>query len=98
MGEVIGPPLSDLITIEVANIWGKLFLSRRLFILDVDGDIVDGGCNGVVLRDGVIGEKGVGGDADEGDGVMSDDDKSSTTRVTRTVLTDIGVLWEGVYW
>ena len=28
---VIGEPLSDLITIEVANIWGKLFLSRRLF-------------------------------------------------------------------
>jgi len=30
----IGAPLSDLITIEAANIWGKLFLSRRLFILD----------------------------------------------------------------
>ena len=30
---VIGGPLSDLITIEAANIWGKLFLSWRPFIL-----------------------------------------------------------------
>ena len=30
---VIGAQLSDLITIESANIWGKLFLSLRLFIL-----------------------------------------------------------------
>ena len=36
MGVVIGAPLSDLITIEAANIWGKLFLSQRLFILDQD--------------------------------------------------------------
>ena len=35
MGGVIKtPPLSDLFTIEAANIWDKLFLSRRLFILD----------------------------------------------------------------
>ena len=34
MGMVIEAPLSDLITIEAGNIWGKLFLSRRLFIWD----------------------------------------------------------------
>ena len=34
MGVVIGAPVSDLVTIEAANIWGKLFHSRRLFILD----------------------------------------------------------------
>ena len=31
---IIGAPLSDLITIKATNIWGKLFLSWRLFILD----------------------------------------------------------------
>ena len=31
---VIGAALSDLITIETVYIWGKLFLSQRLFILD----------------------------------------------------------------
>ena len=35
-------------------------------------------------------------DADEGDGVMDEGDKSSTTRVTRMALTDSGVVWEGV--
>ena len=30
---VIGTPVSDLITIEAANIWGKLFLSLRLYKL-----------------------------------------------------------------
>ena len=58
--------------------------------MNVDRDIVDGGCNGEVLSDGVIGEKGVEGDADEWD------DKSSTTRVTRMVHTDSGVVWERV--
>ena len=49
-----------------------------------------------MLSDGVIKEKRVGGDADEGDEVMNEGDKSSTSRVTRTVLTDIGVVWKGV--
>ena len=52
--------------------------------MNVDGDIVDGGCNGEVF----IGEKGVGGDADEGDKVNEND---STTRVTRVVLKPSGV-------
>ena len=34
--EVIGEPLSGPITIQVANIRGKLFLSRGIFILDSD--------------------------------------------------------------
>ena len=29
---LIGAPLSNITTIQVANIWSKLFLSRRLFI------------------------------------------------------------------
>ena len=33
--------------------------------MNVDGNIVDGGCNGEVLSDGVIGKNGVVGDADE---------------------------------
>ena len=33
---VIGVPLSDLFTIEAANVLGKLFFSRRLFILDLN--------------------------------------------------------------
>ena len=44
-----------------------------------DGDIS-------VIR--VIGEKEVGGDADEWDGVLNEGDKSSITRVTRTILSD----------
>ena len=51
--------------------------------MNADADIVDGGCNGEVLSDGVLGKKGDGGDAEE---VMSEGDKSPTTRVTRTVL------------
>ena len=39
-------------------------------------------CNGEVISDGVGREKGV-----EEDGVMNEADKSSTTRVSRTVLT-----------
>ena len=38
--------------------------------MNVDGDIVDGGCDGKVLSDGVIGEEGVGGDANEEDRVI----------------------------
>ena len=64
--------------------------------MNVDGDIVDGGCNGEVLSDGVIGEKKVGGEADEGDRAVNEGDKSSITRVTRIVLTDNGVVREGV--
>ena len=40
--------------------------------MNVDRDIVDGGCNGEVLSDGVIGEKGVVGDTDESDWVMNE--------------------------
>ena len=43
-----------------------------------------------------IGEEGVGGDADEGDGVMNEVGRSFTTCVTGTVLTDNVVIWEGV--
>ena len=39
--------------------------------MNVDGDIVDGGSNGEVLSDRVIGEEGVGWEVDEGDGVMN---------------------------
>ena len=31
---VISAPLSDLPTFQAANIWGKIFLHRRLCILD----------------------------------------------------------------
>ena len=41
-----------------------------------------------MLSDGVIGEEGVGGEVDEGDGVMNEANQSSTTDVTRTVSTD----------
>ena len=52
-----------------------------------------------VLSDRVLGEKGVRGDADEKDGgVMNYSDKSSTTCVTRTVLTNSSVVWERVDW
>ena len=34
---------------------------------------------------------------DERDGVMNEGDKSSTTRATRSVLTDSGVVWEGIW-
>ena len=39
-------------------------------VMNVDRDIVNGGCNGEVLSDGVIEEEGVGGEVSEGDGVM----------------------------
>ena len=35
MGEIIGAQLLDLISVQAANIWGKLFLCRTLFILDL---------------------------------------------------------------
>ena len=54
--------------------------------MNVDGDIVDGGCYEAIRK------KGFGRDADEGNGVMNEGDQSSTTRVTRTVLTDRGVV------
>ena len=60
--------------------------------MNVDSDIIDHGCNGEVLSDEVIGEKGVGADVNEGDAVMNEGDKSSTTRVTRTVIMDSGVV------
>ena len=41
---------------------------------------------------------GVIGEVDKGNGVMNEGDKSSTTHVSRTVLTDRGIVWEGVGW
>ena len=41
-------------------------------VMNIDGNIVGDVCNGEVLSNGVIGEEGVGGDADEGDGVMNE--------------------------
>ena len=38
MRAVFWAPLSDLISIEAAKFWGKLFRSRRLFILDLLSD------------------------------------------------------------
>jgi len=35
---------------------------------------------------------------DHDDGVMNEGDKSPTTRITSTALTDSGVVWEGVGW
>ena len=55
--------------------------------MNVDGDIVDDGCNGEMLSNVVIGEEGVGGEVDESDGEMKEVDKSLTTPITRTVLT-----------
>ena len=55
--------------------------------MNIDGDIVYSGCNGEMFTDGVIMEKGVGGNADEDDGMVNESDKSSTNRITRTVLT-----------
>ena len=67
--------------------------------MNVDGDIVDSGCKGEeVLSDGVIGKEGVGGEMDEGDGVLNEGDKSSTICITRTDLTGSGVAWERVGW
>ena len=48
-------------------------------VMNVDWDIVDDGCNGEVLGSGVTGEEGVGGDADEGDGVMNEGAESSNS-------------------
>ena len=36
-------------------------------VMNVDEDIVHGGCNRKVLSDGVIGEEGIGGEVDEDD-------------------------------
>ena len=66
--------------------------------MNVDGNIVDGGCNGEVFSDGVIVEEVVGREVDEGDGVMNEGDQSSIIRGTMTVLTNSGVVWEGIGW
>ena len=66
--------------------------------MDVDGDIIEDGCDGEVLGGGVTGEKGIGGEMGEGDGVVNEDDKSSTTRITRTIFTDSDAVREGVGW
>ena len=63
--------------------------------MNVDKDIVQGGCNKEVLSDGIIGEQEIDGNAD---GVMNDSDESSTNRVIRTVLTNSGEVWEEVCW
>ena len=64
--------------------------------MDVDEDIIVDGCNGEVLTGGVTGKEGVGGVVGEGEGVVNDGNKSSTTRSTRTVHTDSDVVREGV--
>ena len=94
----------DVIT-EVKNmvkVWceigGTAGYKGDVNVMNVGGDIVDGGCIGEVLSDRVVGEKGVGGDADEGDGEKNEGDKSFTTGVIRTVPTDNGVVWERVCW
>ena len=51
-----------------------------------------------MLSDVVGREKGVWRYVDERDGVVNECDKSSTTRVTRSVLPDSGVVWEGNWW
>ena len=51
-----------------------------------------------MLSDVVGREKGVWRYVDERDGVVNECDKSSTTRVTRSVLPDSGVVWEGIWW
>ena len=51
-----------------------------------------------LLSDRVVGEEGVGGEVEEVEGEMNEGDKSSTTRVTRTIFTDRGVVWERVCW
>ena len=65
--------------------------------MNVDGDIVNCGCDGEVFSDGVIGEEGVGGELDKGDGVMKE--IGDTARVTTlTVLAESGVVWERIGW
>ena len=66
--------------------------------MNVDGGIVDGGCNVEVLSDGVGEEKWVGRDVNERDGVINEGDKFSTIHVTRPVLMNSGVAWEGIWW
>ena len=56
--------------------------------MNVDGDIVDGCCNGEVLSDGVPDGVPVG----DGDEVANVSNKFSTTRINRTVLMDSGVV------
>ena len=41
-------------------------------VMNVDGNIVDGGCYGEVLSGGVTGEEGVGGEGNKGDGVVNE--------------------------
>ena len=50
-----------------------------------------------MLSDVVGREKGVWRYVDERDGVVNECDKSSTTSVTRSVLPDSGVVWEGIW-
>ena len=64
-------------------------------ILNVDRYIVDGGCDGEVLSDVVGRENGVWRYVDERDRVVNECEKSSTTRVTRSLLPYSGVIWEG---
>ena len=67
-------------------------------VMDVDGDITDDGCDGELLGGGVTGEEGVCGEVGEGDGVVNEVNKSSTTCITRRVLTDSNVVWKGAGW
>ena len=69
---------------KMVNVWceiGEIAGRNRedVNVMNVNEDIVYAGCNRVVFSDGVIGEERVGGDMNEGDGEINEDDKSSTT-------------------
>ena len=64
--------------------------------MHVDEDIVDDGCYEEELGEGVVREKEVGSEVGIADAVVNEGDKSFITRITRTVLTDSGLVREGV--
>ena len=64
--------------------------------MNVDGDIVDDGCDEEVLCNCVAGKKRVSGKAGEGDRVVNEGDESSSTRIGMAVLTGNGVVVERV--
>ena len=67
-------------------------------MINVDGDIVNDGCNGDVFGDGVTGEEGVSWKVGEDDGVVYEGNKSSITCSTRMVLMDSDIVWKGNGW
>ena len=79
----------DVVITKIKNkveVWCKIGGTAgdtgELNVMNLDGDIVEDGCNGEVLCVGVGGEERVGMDVGEGDGVIYVGDKSSTTCVT----------------